>query len=527
MCRYSLLCFFTFYLIPETSNAQFDKIKKTVDKNKKENKEKKDKKTTNTGTEDTGKAGNDASTTSGSGTGTSSAGSGSQQKNKQAQREEHETYLKKLRSDAWEYYDTPVTMEYGTENSEKILNLARAFDYYPRAIIADSICYKVYTTKDLETGTIWTNFVWVVKTFWELYPNKLAKEFEPAIQGCMKRAADYKANGNLAEAKNWAGAGLNYINALKIIQSPNHQDGAKLAATYEKDAQSLYTDLKMKIGAKFYTSRLHADQALNIVFSKKPIVIKTEDAASFTNAFTLGDNIYAMGYFESDLNALSTSEKKYNVAFYIDTDPNYAGEPDFYTTYPISAVTGKNSYAYAEIIPAFAANNQTESLDIMRNLKRLKMGKHNIMMKFLNFKADVLAKGYFTLDCTSDGMTKFEQWIAPFEDRELEKVRMPKAEQNNPALESDMKRVLKEVYPDWTVLRLVIAEKNWTIEKNSITGEIEYRHIGTSVAIKDQSGECRVYWVSFKQNYADGKYGELWKHGVGDNKKIKCENVMK
>lgn len=365
------------------------------------------------------------------------------------------------------------------------------------------------------------------KNILELYPNKLTKEFEPAIQGCMKNAADYKAKGNLAEAKSWAAAALNYVNALKIIQSANHQDGAKVAAAYEKDAQALYLDLKMKIGAKFYTSTLHADQALNIVFSAMPIVIKTENQASFSNAFTLGDNIYAMGYFESDLNALSTTEKKYNVCFYVDTDPNYAGEPDFFVTTPITAVTGKNSYASVEIIPAFAANNQIESLEIMRNLKRLKMGKRNMMVKILNLKADVLAKGYFTLDFTANGMTKFEQQIAPFEDREVEKVRMPKAEQSNPALESDMKRVLKEVYPDWTVLRLTIAEKNWTIEKNSITGEIEYRHIGTSVAIKDQSGECRVYWVSFKQNYAGGKYGELWKHGVGDNVKIKCENVMK
>ena len=126
--------------------AQFDKIKKAVDKEKKEDKEKKGKKTDKT--DQSGKdnkviTGKETKTSTESGTGTSV--SGNQQKDRQAMRQEHENFLQSLRKDAWEYYDMPVTMDYGTDNSTTILRLAQTSDYYPRVVIADSICYKVYT----------------------------------------------------------------------------------------------------------------------------------------------------------------------------------------------------------------------------------------------------------------------------------------------------------------------------------------------------------------------------------------------
>lgn len=157
---------------PGTQYAQFDKIKKAVDKEKKDDKDKKEKKsekkTDKTKKEKTTSDENSGTTTStgGKGTNTGTAVTGNQQKDRQAMRQEHENFLQSLRKDAWEYYDMPVTMEYGTDNSATILRLAQTFDYYPRVVIADSICYKVYTPKELETGTIWQNFVWVAKTFW-------------------------------------------------------------------------------------------------------------------------------------------------------------------------------------------------------------------------------------------------------------------------------------------------------------------------------------------------------------------------
>jgi hypothetical protein len=305
-------------------------------------------------------------------------------------------------------------------------------------------------------------------------------------------------------------------------------DGFNLGEKYEKEAILLIEEFKSKIGAKFYTSKLHGDYAQNVVFSKKPITIKAENTAEFTNAFTAGDNIYAMGYFDIDLSGCCSSGELYNVAVYIDTDPSYAGEADFWVSYKVNATNGKNSFAYAELFPAFAANNQDESIYFMRDFNlKLKPGKHQIKVKMLNKNADIVATGAFTLDCPADGLSKWAQMIQPFEERLLEKVRMPKAVQSNPGLETQMKNIWKEIYPDETVLRLVITDKEWTIEKNEITGRIDHRWISAAIAVKRPDGDCYIYWISYKQDYANGKYGELWKYGVGANEKIKCENVNK
>ncbi len=145
----------------------------------------------------------------------------------------------------------------------------------------------------------------------------------------------------------------------------------------------------------------------------------------------------------------------------------------------------------------------------------------------MNANADVVASGSFMLECSVDGLSKWSQMILPFEDRLLEKMRMPKAVQSNHALETQMKNIWKEIYPDETPLRLVIIDKAWTIEKNEITGQIDYRWISTAIAVKRPDGDCYIYWISYKQDYAGGKYGELWKYGVGANERIKCENVNK
>ncbi|MFN8256870.1 MAG: hypothetical protein U0W24_14340 [Bacteroidales bacterium] len=450
-------------------------------------------------------------------------------KDKEALWAEHEMFMQQLRNDLYDYYNEIFKADYALSNSERLLIKAKSINYTERAIHADSICRIVYTPEELNKGTIYSNYYWIAKTFWDLYATKVKNEIEPAIQECIANANKEKASGGKwVTGKDWAQAAINYSGALKLLESGSYSEGYTLGEKYEKEAKIVFEDFKSKIGAKYYTSKLHGDNAQKLVFSKKPITIKAENPADFSTEFNAGDNIYAMGYFDTDLASFCGAGARYNVSVFIDTNPGYTGQGDFGVFYPLTPANGKNSYSLVELFPAFTPDNQDGCLLMMRDFIRImKPGKHNILVKITNENADILAKGSFILNCTADGLSKWNEMIKPFEDRELEKARMPKAVQSNPALEAQMKNVLKESYPDETPLRLVITENAWTVEKNSITGKIEYRWISTAVAQKRANGECIVYWISFKNNYENGKYGELLLNGVGDNFPIKCENVNK
>jgi hypothetical protein len=451
------------------------------------------------------------------------------EKDREALWAEHEKFMQEFRADLWNYYNTVINTDFATSNSKWLLENAQKANYSGRVAHADSICNVIWKPEDLNKGSIWTNFVWIAKYFWELYPEYLKGKIEPAIQECIRNAIKEKnTGGKLIIGKKWAIAALNYSRAIKLVKRDSYMDGYNLGEKYEKEANVLIEEFKTKIAAKFYTSKFHGENAQKVVFSKKPILIKAENPSDINNEFTAGDNIYAMGYFEIDLASECTPKPEYTLAIYIDREQSYTGAADIGVSYEVNASNGKNTYAFAELIPPFATNNQSQCLIIMQELaRRLKPGKHEIMVRIMYSPYNFLAEGRFTLNCSAEGMSKLEQSIKPFEERELEKVRMPKAAQSNPGLETQMKNIWKEIYPDETVLRLVITDKEWTIEKNEITGRIDHRWISAAIAVKRPDGNCYIYWISYKQDYANGKYGELWKYGVGANEKIKCENVNK
>lgn len=281
-----------------------------------------------------------------------------QVKDKEALWAEHEQFVQQLRKDLYDYYNELFKADYALSNSERLYNVAKNLNWYNRAVHADSICRVIWTTEELNKGSIYSNYYWIVKTFWELWATKVKNEIEPSIQECIANAYKEKvAGGKYVAGKAWAEAAMNYSNALKQLESGFYSEGYNLGEKYEKEAKIIFEEFKSKIGAKCYTSKLHSDYSQKVVFSKKPITIKTENQEEFANSFIAGDNIYSMGYFDTDLTGCCGSSSIYNVAVYIDVASNYAGEADFWTTFKVNATNGKNSFAYAELFPAFASIN--------------------------------------------------------------------------------------------------------------------------------------------------------------------------
>lgn len=260
--------------------------------------------------------------------------------NKDAMWKEHETFMQKFREDAYALYNSSVNPDYAVSNADGFYKQAVALNYDTRKVLADSIVYKVWKPNELERGTIWNNYVWVAKNFWELYNEKVDKEIEPFINECLRNALNSKNSGtDIAAGKNWAYSASMMVKAMYAI-NPESQT----AGRYKKDADNLYAELRGRIGAKYFTSKLHEENAMKVVFSKKPITIKAEDPASFTNTFNAGDPIYAMGYFETDLATSCSNRMTYWVNVFVDIPAYYTGTADFYASYPVTAVNGKQSY---------------------------------------------------------------------------------------------------------------------------------------------------------------------------------------
>ncbi len=110
---------------------------------------------------------------------------------------------------------------------------------------------------------------------------------------------------------------------------------------------------------------------------------------------------------------------------------------------------------------------------------------------------------------------------------DLTNIRMPKAAQSNPQLEGAMLNAYANSGWTETPLRVVITDAGWTIAYDELTKKILFRKIGTSLAVKKPDGTCRIFNVSFKQDYKAGTYGATAFHGTGDSYNIDCVNVGK
>ena len=185
----------------------------------------------------------------------------------------------------------------------------------------------------------------------------------------------------------------------------------------------------------------------------------------------------------------------------------------------------KSCYTYALVPSEANSANKTVLADFSETFANCMPGEHKVLVQ-LQSSLNILASGEFTIDLKS-GKDYYRERAEKIKAIQLEAVRMEKPAMVNPALEQAMMKITSEQFPDLTPLRVSIADKTWTIVRHEITGVILYRTIGAEVAVKTASGECKVYYQGFKQEYNGSGYGSTEHYSVGGNYAIKCENVNK
>ena len=93
--------------------------------------------------------------------------------------------------------------------------------------------------------------------------------------------------------------------------------------TIKKDAQALFDAMNKELALTVYTSAYHGENVEKFVFSKSPIVIKSENPANMTDAFVAGDYIYGMAYLSDKINALAFNSEV-RLVIYVDGTNKYS-----------------------------------------------------------------------------------------------------------------------------------------------------------------------------------------------------------
>jgi hypothetical protein len=337
----------------------------------------------------------------------------------------------------------------------------------------------------------------------------LIKDLNKSIEDSYAMFAEGKTQ--LTKATELAELAVMVTNGVLMILPDNTtvQDLNKEAkAALEKMAGSL---------SSMYTSPFHKQNAGKTVFSKSPIEIKNEDPGAITNKFIAGDFIYGMFYLKGTFKELTQS--KYNLITKIIVDGNEKASHEF----TLSEESAEITYLSTEIIPDPATSRTRGCVKFSKGLANLSPRKHKVQV-ILSSSDGILSEGELELDCTQ-GQENLQKIASALAQKQLDAVRMPEAGMNNPALEKDIKAVLS----DWEEkpLRVIITSTDWKINRNAVTGIIEFRDIWTAVAVKSPDGKCKIFYLSFRQDYNGKSYGKTRKWAVGDSEEISCANINK
>jgi len=310
-----------------------------------------------------------------------------------------------------------------------------------------------------------------------------------------------------------AEAGVLTAKAILLV-IPDYAKALKL----QKDAQVVVDAVDKEFGGSIYTSPYHKENVGKIVFSKSPIAIKMEKKEAITNEFTGGDYIYGMAYLKGPIESLA-----YNwecaVRIYVDDNEK------MYRRFVASDQSKKQTWLDFEIVPDAATSTQYGCVEYSKALAEISPRNHVIKVEFWDKEfINLLAVGEFNLDA-SQGNDILQNNAKKLSQKALDQVRMPAAGMKNAAFE-------QKIMSDWkneryTPLRAVVTSTDWTIQRNAITSVIEHRYVWCAVAVKTSEGDCKIFYVSYKQDWNGSAYGKLNSWGMGDSELINCDNVMK
>lgn len=358
------------------------------------------------------------------------------------------------------------------------------------------------------------------------YYDKIEKEmekFRAFVDGAHTDRINFlieEAYKNLAAGKAKAGKANDFAQAAvlgckgALLMLLDHGGMKKLLGDAEAAAAKMGSHLDA-----VYTSPFHKANAGKMVFSKHPVVITQENPSSMGTSFLASDEIYGMIYLRGNYTDVTKGNHIVNIRILID------GVERANHMWNVPADKRELTYIPMEYLPDPKTMQTQGAVKYAKAFAEASPRPHKITVRCeAEYSSNLLAEGTFDLDCSS-GMEKLQERAKAMEAAKFSQVGMPKAVQSNPKLEGEMMAAMSE----WKEkpIKANIIDKDWEIHRHPISGAIEYRTIRAALGMKTPQGTCRVFVLSFKQDYAGKSWGRTQHYGVGDSFDIACENINK
>ncbi len=345
--------------------------------------------------------------------------------------------------------------------------------------------------------------------FDELIREYLIREINAAIE--LAYAEKAKGASRAGAALEAAEAALLTADGV-LICAPGNTQVQQLRADAAAAAESMGASLASAV----YTGDFHRENAGRIVFASAPITPGQEDPSAMRDAFAAGDRIYGMMYFKGTYSEVTGGS---NIAY---TKMLVDGNEMVSYNFKLDAAAGKASTLKSEVVPDTAESTTRGALIFTEKLKDISPRRHTITIRTTDDYNNTIAEGSFSLDC-SGGLDRVAEVYRQLEEKKLAGVELPAPAMRNAALEKQMIAALGE----WneTPLKVIITDRDWTIQHHPVTGAIVSRTINTTTVFKKADGGCRMFEISFRQQYTGSGYGSAQQYGVGDSADVLCSKV--
>ncbi len=395
------------------------------------------------------------------------------------------------RAQAEEFYNTCKGVEYATQRSR----VQQAVALKPTAMERNQSSYDAVMTR-------------FPAHFEQLVRDQLIPEINNAIETAYAEKA--KGATRAGAALDAAESAVFVADGILLI-TPDDAKVAKLRADAQKAAASMGAAKNA-----VFTNAFGKSNAGRIVFSSEPIVAGSERESALRTSFTPRDNIYGMMYFKGTFKEVTDGSGYGWTKLFVDD--NEKASYDF----KLPADQAALPWLKSEIVPDPAASTTRGAAVFTKAISELSPRPHTIRVQTLDENWKVLAEGEFELDC-SDGLERIADVHRKLGEKKIASVTLPAPAMKNAALEKECIAALK----DWkeTPLKVIITDRDWTIQRHPITGAIVSRIINTTTVVKKPDGGCRMFQISFEQLYNGKSYGKAQQYGVGDSADITCDKV--
>jgi hypothetical protein len=306
------------------------------------------------------------------------------------------------------------------------------------------------------------------------------------------------------------------------------------------------------------TNSVYSQDDGKIIFSTDTLSL--DNMTNVTDSFKTSDYIYGLAVTNDTLKNIcgvpNAKKVKFSLGYSFIKQPlySYQSPSEEFIDYSAIYVTGSalnNKYLILDIIPDPKKMSAYKDKEITfekfgiyidgpvkqaNSFSKFQNGKQNIRFKLRcdNTDVDVVSGDFFIEGNDFSKYSKLsEEYKKIFLEGDMENAKMPPAKMTDKKLEKEMIELIQKSETFKTrikskIIKLNIIDSDWYIRRNDFTGAILHRYIRAAIAVKDSSGSCSVWsLVSFQQDYFSNKFQKTKFDGVGDNFKIKCENISK